>query len=76
MFSHLHESLVLKISVIIFQDICIFVLKFTFQSEIVNQAAYVGEKCLFWPEIYNFRSKEARKVTENTQKIINGDIQG
>ena len=57
-----------------FQDIYIFVLKLTFQSEIVKQLAYVREKCLFQPDIYNFRSKEARKMTENTQKIINGDI--
>ena len=63
-FPYLHDSLISKVLVIIFQNVFYLVLKLTFQTKIVKQLAFVGKKCWFWPESYKLRPEEARKVTE------------
>ena len=63
-FPYLHDSLITKNLVIIFQKVFYLVLKLPFQTKIEKQLAFVGEKCWFWPESYKLRPEEARKVTE------------
>ena len=45
-FPYLHDSLISKILVIIFQNVFYLVLKLTFQTKIVKQLAFVGKKML------------------------------
>ena len=60
-FPYLHDSLISKILVIIFQNVYCLVLKLIFHTKIVKQLPFVGKKACFGQKVVTFVRNKPKK---------------